>query len=223
MQCIYLCIAHLWYALLWILAPPFCLSCRVFLKKRSILCCECLATIKSIATTTLYINKAYQVKIFAVSAYEQPLASMILAKSYGNRAVSCALGELAWECTDIRAAAFDIIIPVPLHWMRYAWRGYNQAHEIAGVISSRAGKPIMHAIKRSKIRPFQSQVSYEERRLNVHEVFEIQSKLRQDIAGKHVLLVDDLMTTGHTLSAICRELIKASPTQISALVICRTV
>lgn len=200
-----------------IIAPPFCLSCKVFLAQDTVLCTACRIEIKPLISKSIVVTKERSMSVLAIGSYAQPLRSLILAKSRSNRAVSCQLGKLVWELTYVANADFDIIVPVPLHWTRYAWRGYNQAEVIAQEISSKTGKPIISLLSRVKRTPYQSEVKGIERIKNVKDIFELGKNTRQ-YAHKKILLVDDLMTTGATLQSAAKQLAKLKPEKLTAVV-----
>jgi len=147
---------------------------------------------------------------------------MVLAKSYRCHVTSRQLGELIWELTDIANISFDYIVPIPLHWRRFASRGYNQTAEMAQVIAQKSNTPLIHALKRINNRPFQSHVTPEKRHENVCGAFKLREHCKEQLAGKHVLIVDDLFTTGATMKSAAREIVRARPDQITAVVACRT-
>lgn len=203
------------------LFPQFCPSCKVFHEQDSVLCFDCTARIRPIVSHALTITKTKSIKVIAVGAYDQPLVSLILAKSSGNRTVAAQLGELAWQQSVVRHLNFDLIVPIPLHWSRYAWRGYNQADEIARVISKKSDKPIAHLLRRIRRTPFQSYFKGEARRANVANVFQLKAIAKEQYKNKHLLIVDDVMTSGATIKEAARELFKLKPASITVLVIAR--
>lgn len=110
----------------------------------------------------------------------------------------------------------DCIIPLPLHWRRQWKRHYNQSHYIADGLSERTGLPIYRkVVKRVKDNPSQTHLSVRERIENVKDIFHLMHP--EVIAGKHILLVDDVTTTGATLTACAKELAKAPNVKISIL------
>ncbi|MFP4285903.1 MAG: ComF family protein [Desulfovermiculus sp.] len=124
----------------------------------------------------------------------------------------------------LRAHAFhfqglcpDVIIPVPLHVGRLRERGFNQSLEIARGLSRELRVPLQPAalvrIRRTKA---QSGLGRKERLKNVRGAFQANPK---SMWGKHVLLVDDVSTTGATLSACARTLRRAGAAQVDALVL----
>lgn len=111
----------------------------------------------------------------------------------------------------------DVLVPVPLHFLRQFGRGFNQAEIIAGQIARDSGKPMVRAVARIRHTPSQTQLTKEERRQNVRKAFRL---LKPDaIRGKHVVLIDDVMTTGATLQTVARTLRPARPASIAALVL----
>lgn len=209
--------------LLMLIAPPYCMSCKRFLSKRDVFCAECMLLIKPIVSHDLKVTDSLTVKVFAVGTYTDPLKYLILAKSWSNSVASKQLGQLMWEMTYIKNVPFDLIVPIPLHWMRYSWRGYNQSEQMAKELARLSGKGMRNLLKRVRYAPFQSSVAPEKRVENVKNVFEL--KLSKDqrfqYAGKHILLVDDLLTTGATIRAAAKELNKLKPASITIIVAAR--
>lgn len=204
-----------------LLAPPFCVQCKRFLHENSIFCIECENQIKPIVSTQLEITKTKSITVFAISAYKHPIKALILGKSWRNRLAAKQLGQLMWRKTYIKNVPFDLIVPVPLHWSRYAKRGYNQAEVMAQELSALSGKPIMNLVKRIKRTPFLSSVSAEQRIGMVKDVFQLIAFEKGQFKDKHILLVDDLMTTGVTLRAVAKELYKAKPAVITSVTAAR--
>jgi ComF family protein len=110
----------------------------------------------------------------------------------------------------------DGIVPVPLHWRRQLERGYNQSHFIAEGIRQVVELPVWkNVVRRVKDNASQTRLNAQQRMENVEGIFEL--KRPERIAGKHVLLVDDVMTTGATLASCAKELAKAPDVRISVL------
>ena len=111
---------------------------------------------------------------------------------------------------------FDAVIPVPLHRWRLARRGFNQAavlaREIAGALDARYSE-MLRAVRRTRD---QVELSAAERRENVAGAFRAEGRV-----GGRVLLVDDVLTTGATLSACAEALRQAGVEEIYALTLCR--
>lgn len=110
----------------------------------------------------------------------------------------------------------DCIIPVPLSWHRKMKRGYNQCYEIALGIKAVTGIPICdNAVKRIKNNPSQTTKNRTERKDNVEGIFKITDSAK--ISGRHILLVDDVTTTGATLLSCAKEIARAENVRISIL------
>lgn len=108
----------------------------------------------------------------------------------------------------------DAIIPVPLHPDKLAKRGFNQSVLIAEGIAAATGVPVLaKALERTRNTESQTRKTRSERVENMAGAFRIADK--EAITGKHILLIDDVLTTGATLEACALELIKESGVQIS--------
>ena len=108
----------------------------------------------------------------------------------------------------------DYIITIPLHPKKEKIRGYNQSHVIAEGLSEILNIPIAeHCLVRSVFTDTQTKKSREERWQNVKDIFEL--KKPQKLQGKHVLLVDDVLTTGATLMSAGKALMQAEEIKIS--------
>jgi ComF family protein len=108
----------------------------------------------------------------------------------------------------------DCIIPVPLYWSRKWERGYNQAAIVAQEIANILGAPVnTDVLYRAKHTKTQTKLSVEEKRNNVSKAFKIHNKALASLMGvRHILLVDDVFTTGATLTACFTVLRKALST-----------
>ena len=128
------------------------------------------------------------------------------------------LGKLYAEelCETGLLDDIDLIIPVPLHRTRMRKRGYNQSEWIALGISDMTGIALdTHSLIREKANPSQTHLSLYERWLNTHDIFSLSPN--HDCTDKHILLVDDIVTTGATLLACAQTLRTAQPRNISLL------
>ena len=148
---------------------------------------------------------------------------MILSKRWSDRLASIQLGELMWENIPLSTFDYDYIIPIPLHWTRYAFRGFNQAEEIAYVIKKKKKVPLVHLLKRIKKTAFQFDLTSSLRGTNVKDAFVLNTIDREVYKDKHILLIDDLMTTGATIREAAKELLKLKPRKITVVVVCRVI
>ena len=205
-----------------LVSPPFCEGCKSFLKERLILCKNCFDKISPIVSFNLLVTPKYSVKVFAISDYQEPLKSLILAKMWSNRLASQQLGELIWQMTNLKNHEFDYLIPIPLHWTRFLRRGFNQTEVVATILSSKSSKPVANILKRNKYTKFQSSLDVYKRNENVKNAFKIELK-KNIYEGRNLLLVDDLLTSGATIINAAKELIKLKPATISVVVACRVI
>ena len=113
----------------------------------------------------------------------------------------------------------DLIIPIPLQPIRAIRRSYNQSALLAELIAHARGIPLSTALKRRIAFTHQSALGRRERHTTLKNAFRIAG--HPDLAGKHILLVDDVMTTGSTLDAAARLLLASGADSLSILVIAR--
>jgi ComF family protein len=118
----------------------------------------------------------------------------------------------------------DALVPVPLHWRRGWSRRYNQSGALTRVIERQTGvKLASEALRR--VRPTQQQIglSRTERASNVQGAFKVAADRKADIAGRRVVLIDDVLTSGATVDACARALLRAKAVQVDVLVFARVV
>jgi ComF family protein len=132
------------------------------------------------------------------------------------------LGEL-WADHDgaaLRALGADLVVPVPLHWRRRWLRGYNQSEALAYGLAVRLRLPCgAFGLRRIRATPMQTAQTLASRRENVRGAFAAARDHR--LAGKTVLLVDDVMTTGATASEAARALRSAGAERVVVAVFAR--
>lgn len=110
----------------------------------------------------------------------------------------------------------DMIVPIPLHWIRCCKRGYNQSDYIAEGISKMIGIPICtKAVKRVVNNKSQTLMRKSERQKNVENIFRLIHP--EMLTNKHVLIVDDVVTTGSTIISCIGEIAKATNVKVSVL------
>jgi ComF family protein len=117
-----------------------------------------------------------------------------------------------WLCAALdderlRGRKFDVIVPVPLHASRQRERGFNQAHLIAQVLSGHTVIPAKPLLERIRYTTTQTALDRAERMENLHNAFRLRKNT--DVRALRVLLVDDVLTTGSTLSECARMLKRA--------------
>ena len=132
-----------------------------------------------------------------------------------------------WMATAGREllAEADALVPVPLHWRRQWARRFNQSALLAEVDRARrAGVPVAYgALKRVKATPQQVGLSQAERAQNVQGAFRVPPDGKAEVAGRRLVLVDDVLTSGATVDACARALLRAGAAQVDVLVFARVV
>jgi ComF family protein len=150
--------------------------------------------------------------------YEGSLRKLIhLYKYAGVHTLARPLGNYLLAALP-RQERMDVIVPVPMHWRRKWSRGFNQSELLAREVSRRTGVPLAPALRRAKTTPPQAGLSDHERRRNVTGAF----RSTQALEGRHVLLVDDVMTTGATVSACAAVLKRCGAARVTVLTLART-
>lgn len=139
-------------------------------------------------------------------------------KYQGAEEVGRVMGRMM--ARELLPAAFfediDLLVPVPLSKKRQRQRGYNQSMLLAQGISEVTGLEISRqVVRRTVFLQSQTKMDFWERRKNVEGVFQLLDG--EQLAGKHVLLIDDVVTTGATMTACARELLKTEGVKISIL------
>ena len=151
-------------------------------------------------------------------AYEFPVDAAIKALKFQRRLFYApALAELLSRECDRLPDDIDAVLPVPLHWRRKWFRGFNQADEIGAPVAKHLGIPLIRSVRRIRSTPFQSGLSARQRSKNLRAAFSVRERLR----FQHVLIVDDVITTGTTTRQIASVLKKAGAKKVSALAVAR--
>lgn len=161
----------------------------------------------------------------AAALYEGPARRAALALKHGDR-LEIAPVAAVWMAragAELLARA-DLIAPVPLHWTRLVRRRFNQSAELSRALARRVGRAEASApdlLRRVRRTPSQEGRSRAARIENVAGAFRLSPRWRGRVAGRRVLLVDDVMTTGATLTACAETLRAEGAAGVDALVLCR--
>jgi ComF family protein len=154
----------------------------------------------------------------AIGPYEGSLRAIVHALKYDRRrSLAIELGQrIRDHCQEILDGA-DIAVPVPLHHRRRRARGFNQAADLARQL----GLPVIHALKRRRATPSQTDLPAARRHANVRQAFAL--RRAADVGGLCIVLVDDVSTTGATLEACARVLVGAGAREVRAVTAARVV
>ncbi len=211
--------------------PKNCESCgKNLLKGESFLCTDCLYQIprtkfheeKDNPVNRLFYgitDITYSTAFFYFQKASKYRTLIHKLKYGGQKEIGIELGRMAGR--EITGSFFDetnLIIPVPLHPAKKRIRGYNQSEMIAKGISEITEKELRTDILlRTKFTETQTKKNLEERRKNVGSAFKVVKP--EYLNGKHILLIDDVVTTGSTLIACADELLKTENVKISVLIL----
>jgi ComF family protein len=167
---------------------------------------------------------AYQ-RARAAVRYDEVAKTLVHALKYQDRTdLAPAMGRWMARAGQELLEAADALVPVPLHWRRGWSRRYNQSGALARVIGRQSGVAVAgNALKR--VRPTRQQVglSRSERETNVQGAFQVAAEQQAAIAGRRIVLVDDVLTSGATVDACARALLRAKAAQVDVLVFARVV
>jgi ComF family protein len=159
-----------------------------------------------------------------IGPYEGALRQAVLmAKHALYEPLAIALGQRLAQAIEQQPLAErpDLVVPVPMHWLKRIWRKTNPASTIAGAVARRLElqSNIGLLICRRRLR-HQATLKPRERRENVRGAF--RASRRWNIAGKRILLVDDVMTTGATAHEASRALLKAGAAAVDVATVARS-
>ncbi len=156
--------------------------------------------------------------VIAPLCYAFPVDVAIQAIKYrGRLEYVAAFTHILLAARDRLPPAIDSIVPVPLYWARQGRRGFNQAQELARPLARELGLPLAAPVSRVRGTRAQAGLRAAQRRRNLKGAFAICEPLE----GRHLLLVDDVMTTGTTLVELAGCLRGAGAERVSALVVAR--
>lgn len=155
----------------------------------------------------------------ATFLYTDALAQLIPAAKFGTRwSLLPALTQLMLPALTTVDRP-DLLVPLPLHPQRLQERGYNQAQEIAKPLAQALCLPLENQLlQRIKDTEHQARLSEKARHLNVRRAFATQT----DLTGKHIALIDDVMTTGASLDAAAQALKRAGAARVDCWILART-
>jgi ComF family protein len=161
----------------------------------------------------------------AAVRYDDIARALVHALKYGDRLdLPPTMGRWMARAGRELVADADALIPVPLHWRRLWARRFNQSALLAKTISQETGVGIAEGVlKRVKATIQQVGLSQTERAQNVQGAFRVPSERRADVAGRRLVLIDDVLTSGATSDACARTLLRAGASQVDVVVFARVV
>ncbi len=149
------------------------------------------------------------------------MRSLILKKNIGQSKVFKKLARLTLNKLAPDIASADYFIPIPLHWTKKLHRGFNQTEILAKTYADLTGAKTLNCLEKIVQTQPQSSLKKKERSVNVQNSFTVDIRFKELLQNKKIILVDDVMTTGATLTEAARTLMVHQPHQITAIVVCR--
>jgi len=224
--------------------PPLCPACREPVEDLA-LCASCWSKLSFIARPyceRLGIPFAYDPgqgllsmqaiadppaynRARAAVRYDDIARALVHAFKYGDRLdLAPTLGRWTASAGRELLAEADALIPVPLHWRRLWARRFNQSASLAQAISAASSVPVLHAaLTRVKATAHQVGLSQTARAGNVQGAFRVPPQAKAEVAGRRLVLVDDVLTSGATVDACTRALLRAGAANVDVLVFARVV
>lgn len=210
--------------------PPLCVVCQErLMNQEEHICLQCVFDLPYIYTQSarrkeieekltgsFLFEKVYPLCDFDNTASIRQVVHAI--KYNGNKKLANFMGSLCAKLmlNELQNAQIDYLIPIPLHPKRLRSRGFNQAEEIAKGVSATTNIPVnTESFRRAVNNVSQTKLSKEKRQKNVANIFQLTDLV--DLENKHILLIDDIITTGATLSSLISTLPKEKNIKISIL------
>jgi ComF family protein len=225
--------------------PPLCPSCREPLGLGAGVCAACwskLSLIEPPYCARLGIPFAYDPgpgllsmeaianppaydRARAAVRYDDTARALVLSFKYSDRLdLAPMMGRWMARAGRELLSDADALLPVPLHWRRLWARRFNQSAALAGAISKLRGVPVMHeALRRVRATPQQVGLSKNERADNVQGAFRVPPEEKASVAGRRLILIDDVLTSGATADTCARALLRAGAAHVDVLVFARVV
>ena len=160
---------------------------------------------------------------YCFGSYEGVLRQLIHLYKYACvKTLARPLADLLGRALP-RDRYFDAIVPVPLHWRRQWSRGFNQSTLLARILARRSGIPMVPALRRTRFTAVQAGLSNSSRRQNVVAAFRVRrgGAMARKLAGRRILLIDDVLTTGATAAACASVLKRAGAAGVALLTVAR--
>ncbi len=161
----------------------------------------------------------------AAVRYDDVSRKLIHYLKYGDRLdLAPVLGRWMAAAGKPLVAEADAFVPVPLHWRRLWLRRFNQSAALAQALGRDSGLPVIYESLR-RVKPTAQQVGLTrgERARNVQGAFAVPAAARSAVAGRRLILVDDVLTSGATVDACARALLRAGAASVDVLVFARVV
>jgi ComF family protein len=226
--------------------PPVCLVCREAVATHGALCPACWGEMgfierpycerlglpfdRDLGAGAISLSASADPPVFAraraVARYDSDKARSLThrLKYYDRLELAEPLGRWMARAGAELLAEADLLVPIPLHRLRLASRRFNQSAALARVVSRESAVPVeTAALERVKPTPPQVGLSRSQRAANMQGAFRLNPEKAAAIQGRNIVLVDDVLTTGATVNAAARVLLRAKAARVDVLVLARVV
>jgi ComF family protein len=205
--------------------PPRCPLCDRFVRAHAEPCGACKTSLHRLEGDAFFphLAKTWFERCRSCFAYDGHLREALHRCKYGERLdLVHYLAAEAWPQAQ-KLLPIDLIVPVPLHRKRLAFRGFNQSALIAKGVGCALWLPVdVKSLARIRSVPPQVGKSREERIKNIAGAFAVRDGRAEALDGKNILLIDDVVTTGATVNECAKMLRNAGVKSVSVLSIART-
>lgn len=225
--------------------PSQCLSCGSFVESSGALCATCWRELTflsgpqcAVCGTPFSYDMAESIicgaciadppefdRARAALKYDEASRQLILAFKHGDRQEGLTIFARWMAAASVELIEpSDLIVPVPLHWQRLVSRRYNQAALLGQRLGQIVNRPVhTRVLERVKATPSQGGLGRRNRFRNMRGAFAVSPMASQNLKGAHILLIDDVLTTGATARACAAVLKRAGATKVDLLTLARVV
>jgi len=225
--------------------PPSCIACHAAVGEAQALCAKCWAGIgfierpycerlgtpfavdlgEGLLSPAAIADPPVFERARAVCRFDGTARELVHKLKYGDRLeLALTLGRMMTQAGRELLSDADILVPVPLHRTRLWTRRFNQAAALARIVSRLSGTPldptVLARVKRTRQ---QIGLTQAQRADNLQGAFKVPAGARPGVEGRRVLLVDDVLTTGATVNAAARALLRAGAVRVDVLTFARVV
>ncbi len=220
----------MWKDFLSLVYPECCAGCgRSLVRNEYLVCTFCIHSLPKIASdheqemlvARKFYGKVQVEECFALLRYQRKgtVQKLVYGLKYRNMPnLGLLLGQMLGQALQRYKAGThaDYLLPVPLHPQKLGVRGYNQAEKICEGLAEVLQKPVLPgALQRKAATTTQTRRSRYARWQNVETVFEVAPEYKSRLQHRHILLVDDVVTTGATTEACVQQLLQLPGTRVS--------